>query len=173
MRYALFIVDDAVFLIAVLEIFYSSFIDKEKAMTKHQSLLDTSNKLFAILTKELNVNTVYIARRDEKVMTVINARNEDRTIVTPSMQVSYDDSNCRYVHENPSGTRSFKNLMTDSETKDRPITEQLQVKTFLGITIQRMNGVPFGTLCIMDLKKRRLPMIRSPLSNRLLTCCLT
>ncbi|GAK14321.1 STAS domain-containing protein [Geomicrobium sp. JCM 19039] len=119
-------------------------------MTKHQSLLDTSNKLFAILTKELNVNTVYIARRDEKVMTVINARNEDRTIVTPSMQVSYDDSNCRYVHENPSGTRSFKNLMTDSETKDRPITEQLQVKTFLGITIQRMNGVPFGTLCIMD-----------------------
>ncbi|MBM7633187.1 GAF domain-containing protein [Geomicrobium sediminis] len=116
----------------------------------HESLVDVSNQLFELIVDELEVNTAYVARRDDNVMTVLNSHNKTEEIVPSDVVVNYEDSNCKLVLENPDQVRSVSNLFTDVETKDRTVTEQFQVKAFLGVSLHRKNGKPFGTLCVMD-----------------------
>lgn len=116
----------------------------------HESLVDVSNQLFELIVDELGVNTAYVARRDDNVMTVLNSHNKTEEIVPSDVVVNYEDSNCKLVLENPEHVRSISNLFTDVETKDRTVTEQFQVKAFLGVSLYRKNGQPFGTLCVMD-----------------------
>ncbi|WP_186370697.1 GAF domain-containing protein [Shouchella miscanthi] len=121
----------------------------------HDSLIEVSNKLFKCLAQQLDVNTAYIAKKEPGYMDVVNAYNRDREIVTNDMSVEYKESNCKYVLENEAGIQYFTNLMTNANTAERPITEKLQVKAFLGVSIYGSSGEPFGTLCVMDEEERQ------------------
>ncbi|MFS0805797.1 GAF domain-containing protein [Shouchella sp. 1P01AA] len=126
----------------------------EESYQNHDSLIDVSDKLFTCLVDKLNVNTAYVAKKEKNSMDVINSYNVDKQIVTNDMSVEYTESNCKYVLENQAGVQYFTNLMTNLETADRTITEQLQVKAFLGVTLYGSSGKPFGTLCVMDEEER-------------------
>lgn len=126
----------------------------KESYQNHDSLIDVSNKLFTCLVDKLNVNTAYIAKKEHDVMDVINSYNVDKKIVTNDMAVDYKESNCKYVLENEAGIQYFTNLMTNLETAERTITEQLNVKAFLGVTLYGASGQSFGTLCVMDEEER-------------------
>ncbi|KMK75815.1 GAF domain-containing protein [Alkalihalobacillus pseudalcaliphilus] len=116
----------------------------------HQSLVAVSERLFRLMTEKLDVNTAYIAKKDKNEMTVINSYNKNETIVPNNISVDYDESNCKLVLENAKQMRTFMNLMVNKETRERKITEELQVKAFIGVSLNRTDGNEFGTLCLMD-----------------------
>lgn len=123
--------------------------------SSHESLVAVSDKLFEIIIEELNVSTAYIARKDRHVMTVVNSYNRDEEIVPKEYDLDYEESNCKLVLQAEDGSKSISNLMQDVLTKDRRITEELQVKGFLGVTLRSVEGDVFGTLCVMDKKDKQ------------------
>lgn len=116
-------------------------------------MVAVSDKLFEIIIEELNVSTAYIARKDRHVMIVVNSYNRDEEIVPKEYELDYEESNCKLVLQAEDGSKSISNLMQDVFTKNRRITEELQVKGFLGVTLRSVEGDIFGTLCVMDKKR--------------------
>ncbi|WP_461611025.1 GAF domain-containing protein [Cytobacillus kochii] len=125
-------------------------ISKVKDKTVYQSLVDTSTKLFELLTKNLDVNSAYIAKKVGNKMTVINSYNKVEFIIPDDIAVDYQESNCKLVLENNEPAKTVMNLMADEETKKRKITDELGVKAFIGVPLNRTDGSNFGTLCLMD-----------------------
>ena len=120
-----------------------------KRISTHESLKAVSYKLFEVISEELEVNTAYVAQKGSNAMKVISSFNKDHFIVPEGFEVSYDGSHCRLIIQNDEGVMHTNNLGSFNLTKDMEVTEQLEVKGYLGVTLRDYYGNNFGTLCVM------------------------
>ncbi|WP_281863362.1 STAS domain-containing protein [Planomicrobium okeanokoites] len=125
-----------------------------KRISTHESLKAVSYKLFEVISEELEVNTAYVAQKGSKAMKVISSFNKDHFIVPEGFEVSYDGSHCRLIIQNDEGVMHTNNLGSFNLTKDMEVTEQLEVKGYLGVTLRDYYGNIFGTLCVMDKEEK-------------------
>lgn len=125
-----------------------------KRISTHESLKAVSYKLFEVISDELEVNTAYVAPKGSKAMKVISSFNKDHFIVPEGFEVSYDGSHCRLIIQNDEGVMHTNNLGSFNLTKDMEVTEQLEVKGYLGVTLRDYYGNTFGTLCVMDKEEK-------------------
>lgn len=129
-------------------------MQETKRVSTHDSLKAVSYKLFEVISDELDVNTAYVAQKGSKAMKVISSFNKDHFIVPEGFQVTYDGSHCRLIIQNDEGVMHTNNLGSFSLTKDMEVTEQLEVKGYLGVTLRDYYGNIFGTLCVMDKEEK-------------------
>lgn len=125
-----------------------------KRLSTHQSLKAVSYKLFEVISDELDVNTAYVTQRGPKAMEVISSFNRDHYIIPEGYQVDFDGTYCRLILENDQDVMHTNNLGAFNLTRDLEVTEQLQVKGFLGVTLHDFYGREFGTLCVMDKEEK-------------------
>jgi len=69
--------------------------------------------------------------------------------------VEYGDTYCRLIIMNEKNYMNTNNLTKDLVTSKLEVTEQLNVKGFLGVTLTDLNGNVFGTLCVMDKEEKK------------------
>lgn len=126
----------------------------KNAIPEHSSLKSISSKMFSVISKYLNVNSVYVTRRGETAMTVLSSFNKEEMIIPEGYSVEYGGTYCRLIIMNENDTMHTGNLMKDEITKQLEVTSQLNVKGFLGVTIKDLKGDVFGTLCVMDKEEK-------------------
>lgn len=120
----------------------------------HDALKAVSYKLFQMISDELGVNTAYVTQRGPKAMNVISSFNKDRNIIPEGYAVDYDGTYCRLIIQSDEDVMHTNNLGIFTLTKDLEVTEQLEVKGFLGVTLRDFHGNVFGTLCVMDTEEK-------------------
>lgn len=125
-----------------------------KRISTHESLKAVSYKLFEVISEELEVNTAYVTQRGPKAMEVISSFNRDHYIIPEGYQVDYDGTYCRLIIQSDEEAMHTNNLGLFTLTKDLEVTEQLEVKGFLGVTLRDFYGNVFGTLCVMDKEEK-------------------
>ena len=125
-----------------------------KRISTHDSLRAVSYKLFEVISDELDVNTAYVTQRGPKAMEVISSYNRDHYIIPEGYEVDYDGTYCRLIIQSDQEVMQTNNLGSFNLTKDLEVTEQLQVKGFLGVTLRDFYGRVFGTLCVMDTEEK-------------------
>lgn len=125
-----------------------------KRISTHESLKAVSYKLFEVISEELEVNTAYVTQRGPKAMEVISSFNRDHYIIPEGYQVDYDGTYCRLIIQSDEEAMHTNNLGSFTLTKDLEVTEQLEVKGFLGVTLRDFYGNVFGTLCVMDKEEK-------------------
>ncbi|MGI1798047.1 GAF domain-containing protein [Priestia sp. TRN 1309] len=129
-------------------------VDGENKVPHFYSLRSVSRKLFEVITKQLNVSTTYVTRRGETAMTVLSSYNEKEEIIPEGYSVEYGGTYCRLIIMNDGDVMHTANLMKDAVTRQLEVTDQLQVKGFLGVTLKDLKGNVFGTLCVMDKEEK-------------------
>ncbi|MGF9889210.1 GAF domain-containing protein [Priestia megaterium] len=129
-------------------------VDGENKVPHFYSLRSVSQKLFEVITKQLNVSTTYVTRRGETAMTVLSSYNEEEEIIPEGYSVEYGGTYCRLIIMNDGDVMHTANLMKDAVTRQLEVTDQLQVKGFLGVTLKDLKGNVFGTLCVMDKEEK-------------------
>lgn len=122
--------------------------------SNHASLKAVSYKLFKVVSDELGVNTAYVTFRDLKAMKVISSFNKEELIIPEGYEVDYDGTFCRLIIQSENESMHTNNLGYFTLTKDLEVTEQLEVKGFLGVTLRDFHGNVFGTLCVMDKEEK-------------------
>ncbi|WP_422124547.1 GAF domain-containing protein [Planococcus sp. X10-3] len=125
-----------------------------KRISTHNSLRAVSYKLFEVITDELDVNTAYVTQRGPKAMEVISSFNKDHYIIPEGYEVDYDGTYCRLIIQSDEEAMHTNNLGSFNLTKELEVTEQLEVKGFLGVTLRDFYGNVFGTLCVMDKEEK-------------------
>lgn len=129
-------------------------MQEKKTISTHDSLKTVSYKLFQVISDELDVNTAYVTQREPKAMRVISSFNKDHYIIPEGYEVDYDGTYCRLILESEKEAMYTNNLGRFNLTKDLEVTDQLEVKGFLGVTLRDFYGNVFGTLCVMDKEER-------------------
>ncbi|MCA0971483.1 STAS domain-containing protein [Halobacillus litoralis] len=115
-----------------------------------QSLKIASQKMFHVITKQLDVNTAYVTRKDPTSMTVFSSFNKNEEIIQEGLSVEYSDTFCRLIITNKDAVLNTVNLQKDELAKKLEATSNLEVKGFLGVSLLDSNGEVFGTLCALD-----------------------
>ncbi|WP_347551542.1 STAS domain-containing protein [Pseudalkalibacillus hwajinpoensis] len=118
------------------------------------SLKTASKRLFKLISERLNVNTAYVTKRGNNAMTVLSSFNEKEEIIPEGYEVEYSGTYCRLIIGNEHNAMNTVNLTKDKLTEQLEVTSQLQVKGFLGVTLTKLNGEVFGTLCVMDKEEK-------------------
>lgn len=126
----------------------------ENSFPEFYSLKSVSSKMFELISKQLNVNSVYVTRREETAMTVLSSYNREDGIIPEGYRVEYSDTYCRLVIMNDEEIMHTANLTKDEITSKLEVTSQLKVKGFLGVTLKDLKGNVFGTLCVMDKEEK-------------------
>lgn len=130
-------------------------MQEQKMMSTHDSLKAVSYKLFKVISDELGINTAYVTQRGPKAMKVISSFNKDHYIIPEGYEVDYDGTYCRLIIQNEQEAMHTDNLGSFHLTKGLEVTEQLEVKGFLGVTLRDFYGNVFGTLCVMDKEEKQ------------------
>lgn len=129
-------------------------MNKKQRFSTHESLKAVSYKLFQVISDELGVNTAYVTQRGPTAMKVISSFNKDHYIIPEGYAVDYDGTYCRLIIQSEQEAMHTNNLGSFNLTKDLEVTEQLEVKGFLGVTLRDFYGEVFGTLCVMDKEEK-------------------
>lgn len=126
----------------------------EQTSPTYYSLRTVSSKMFALISKQLNVQTAYITKRGETAMTVLSSYNREEQIIPEGYSVEYGGTYCRLIIKNEGDAMHTANLMKDAITRELEVSGQLNVKGFLGVTLKDLKGNVFGTLCVMDKEEK-------------------
>ncbi|WP_246363878.1 GAF domain-containing protein [Halobacillus locisalis] len=124
------------------------------ASSEFQSLKKASQKMFSVITQQLNVNSAYITQKGSNAMTVISSYNEDEVVIEEGLAVDYGDTFCRLIINNEQAALNAVNLQKDELAKELEATSALGVKGFLGVSLLDSNGEVFGTLCALDKEEK-------------------
>ncbi|MCA0984741.1 GAF domain-containing protein [Halobacillus yeomjeoni] len=119
-------------------------------LSDFDSLKTVSKKIFKIISKQLNVNTAYVTKRGDQSTTILSSYNDDEVIIPEGYEVEHSGTYCQYVISNEDNAMTTTDLTTDELTREMEATSQLNVKGFLGVTLNDTHGKVFGTLCVMD-----------------------
>ncbi|QHT47711.1 GAF domain-containing protein [Bacillus sp. SB49] len=122
--------------------------------TDFQSLRTASRKMFHIISEHLDVQTAYIAKKDDTTMTVLSSYNRDEGIINEGYTVDYGGTYCRFILNSRNKTMTTENLMQEARTKDLEVTGELRKRGFLGVELTDVDGNTFGTLCVMDSEEK-------------------
>ncbi|WP_163528123.1 GAF domain-containing protein [Halobacillus ihumii] len=119
------------------------------------SVKEAADEILEHVSKVIDVNTVYIAKKDNGHMNIIDAYNHSDHILDANIRMDYEQSFCQFVIE--SGEEVFTSndlsLHYIKENADLPV--DVSVKAFMGVKIFDREGREFGTLCVMDQEPRK------------------
>ncbi|WP_431801883.1 STAS domain-containing protein [Halobacillus andaensis] len=121
---------------------------------EYSSVEEAASNLLVHISEFINVNTVYIAKKEIDHMQVIASYNREAPIVDAELQVNYDDSYCQFVMESDDAHFKTINLTEEEATAHVKLAKELGVKAFMGVKLYDKDDCEFGTLCVMDREVR-------------------
>ncbi|GGG23963.1 sensor domain-containing diguanylate cyclase [Paenibacillus abyssi] len=121
---------------------------------KSRTVLEIANNVLEVLKDFIGVNTLFVATNDGLNNTIIRAYNRDEILVEEGSILPLHKTYCSLVFESDSGSVTISDTMKDPLSSVMPITQVLGSASFIGFPIKVSNNPAYGTLCVMDRKKR-------------------
>ncbi|SDW46714.1 rsbT co-antagonist protein RsbR [Marinococcus luteus] len=120
------------------------------------SIEEMAEEIMSVIAESLQVDSVYIAKKEDTYMDVLRAyNNHGEALVSEGMKVEHEASFCQYVLKNDDQEYfHFSDAVNDEETKELLMPKNFNVHTFLGVYIKNQDGGPFGTLCVLNREPR-------------------
>ncbi|NJP37563.1 GAF domain-containing protein [Bacillus luteus] len=119
------------------------------------SLHVVSQRVFKLIAQELDMNSVYIVKKNGSQMHVFSVYNRYDVIVPEGFNVPYQEAYCSHVLSSETGDFQADDLRGHDSTKEMHITEELGAKGFIGVPLCNRTGEVFGTLCALDKQEKR------------------
>ncbi|MFG6150562.1 STAS domain-containing protein [Halobacillus sp. B23F22_1] len=122
---------------------------------EYYSVEEAADELLLQISEFIGVNTVYIAKKEESYMQVLDSYNKSKHVVDSDLQVNYEDSYCQFVMESTDNHFKTFNLSTEEATTHMKLAKELGAKAFMGVKLYGKDHEEFGTLCVMDLEEKQ------------------
>ncbi|UOR10528.1 GAF domain-containing protein [Halobacillus amylolyticus] len=118
------------------------------------SVKEAANEILKHVSQILDVNTVYIAKKEDGYVDVIEAYNRDEHLLDANVKINYEETYCQFVIETGGKIFTSTNMSQDPVAKNLNLYPSVQVQAFMGAKIFDKDNKEFGTLCVMDQKPR-------------------
>ncbi len=113
-----------------------------------QPLEEQANKVLAVLSEFLGINTLFVAVNDGTTNVIVASRNRHAVLVEPSRS-PLAEAYCRVVIEDRQYVE-IPDTVKNPRTSVLPPTHRLGSTVFVGVPLVLRDGRVIGTLCGMD-----------------------
>lgn len=117
---------------------------------KFQNFNDAANQILTMLSKQLDINTLFIAENDGKTNTIKKAFNRREELVVEDSQSPLDQTFCSLAINYGQEPLLIEDISKDESAAELPIASQFGNGAFIGIPIYYENGEVYGTICGLD-----------------------
>ncbi|MGM0896553.1 MAG: GAF domain-containing protein [Bacillota bacterium] len=117
---------------------------------KFQNFNDAANQILAMLSKQMDINTLFIAENDGKTNTIKKAFNRGEELVTEDSQSPLDQTFCSLAINYGQEPLLIEDISKDESAGKLEIAAQFGNGAFIGIPIYYESGEVYGTICGLD-----------------------
>lgn len=117
---------------------------------KFQNFNDAANQILNMLSKQMDINTLFIAENDGKTNTIKKAFNRHEELVVEDSQSPLDQTFCSLAINYGQEPLLIEDISKDDNAGKLEISAQFGNGAFIGIPIYYESGEVYGTICGLD-----------------------
>ncbi|ANU20619.1 hypothetical protein BBI15_10520 [Planococcus plakortidis] len=117
---------------------------------KFQNFNDAANQILSMLSKQMDINTLFIAENDGKTNIIKKAINRNEKLVVEDSQSPLDQTFCSLTINYGQEPLVIEDISKDGDAAKLPVAAQFGNGAFIGIPIYFESGEVYGTICGLD-----------------------
>lgn len=121
-----------------------------KKLKSFQNFDEAAEHILHMLSKQMNINTLFIAKNDgitNKIIKSVNAREE---LVQEGSSTPFEQTFCSLSVNYGEDPLKIADISKSADAEKLPIASQFSNGSFMGIPIYYDNGDVYGTICGLD-----------------------
>lgn len=111
---------------------------------------EAAERILEMLSKQLKINTLFIAKNDGKTNEIIKTRNAKEELVTEGSLVPLENTFCSLSLNYGETPLVIKDISNSEMAESLEIASQFGNGSFIGIPVYYENGDIYGTICGLD-----------------------
>lgn len=121
-----------------------------RKMNEFRNFEDAAEHILQLLSKQMNINTLFIAHNDGQTNHIVKAINTDKELVKEGSASPLKQTFCSLSINYGESPLVIEDISTDSLASQLDSASDFNNGSFIGIPIYRDNGEVYGTICAMD-----------------------
>lgn len=121
-----------------------------RRMNEFRNFEDAAEHILQLLSKQMNINTLFIAKNDGETNHIVKAINTDEELVTEGSSAPLEQTFCSLSINYGENPLVIEDISSDFLASQLDIAPNFNNGSFIGIPIYRNNGEVYGTICAMD-----------------------
>lgn len=121
-------------------------------MKTYRNFDDAAESILQLMSKFIEINTLFIAKNDSHKNQIVKAYNQDYTLLEEGSELPFKETFCKLSVDKGRDILIVSDLANSELTKNLNVTKDLGGGCFIGIPIYYENGENYGTICGLDTK---------------------
>ncbi len=111
---------------------------------------DAAAHILQLLSKQIGLNSLFIAKNDGHTNHIIKVHNHDKKLVEEGNSMPLPESYCSLSINHGAKPLIIENVSENELTRSMKITENYQQGTFVGVPVYYSDQTVYGTICGLD-----------------------
>lgn len=112
--------------------------------------------ILQLLSKQIGINSIFIAKNDGQTNNIIKVYNSDRELVKEGSSMPLPESFCSLSINHGSSALVIEDVSKNELTRSMEITANYGNGTFVGVPVYYNDGSVYGTICGLDDRYHKL-----------------
>lgn len=115
-----------------------------------QNFDDAADSILKMISKIVDMNTIFIAKNDKKTNRIVKAVNTKEVLVDEGDELPFKDTYCKLSVDHGREILVIEDITKNDLSQSLQVTDNLGSGSFIGIPIYYENGDNYGTICGLD-----------------------
>ncbi|WP_349774005.1 GAF domain-containing protein [Fictibacillus phosphorivorans] len=114
---------------------------------------EATENILTFMSKLININTLFIAKNDQKVNEIKKVINKEETLLEEGSTLPFHETFCKISVDKGREILMIEDINENERTKELSVTASLGGGSFIAIPIYYEDGENYGTICGLDTKR--------------------
>ncbi|OOE14975.1 histidine kinase [Fictibacillus arsenicus] len=111
---------------------------------------EATENILNFMSKLININTLFIAKNDQKVNEIKKVINKEQTLLEEGSTLPFHETFCKVSVDQGKEILLIEDILENEHTKHLNVTASLGSGSFIAIPIYYEDGENYGTICGLD-----------------------
>jgi rsbT co-antagonist protein RsbR len=111
---------------------------------------EATENILTFMSKLININTLFIAKNDQKVNEIKKVVNKEQTLLEEGSSLPFHETFCKISVDQGKEILLIEDILENERTKQLSVTASLGSGSFIAIPIYYEDGENYGTICGLD-----------------------
>ncbi|ANU26665.1 STAS domain-containing protein [Planococcus versutus] len=125
-------------------------VGNKEQVKKFGNFDEVASHILALLSKQIGINSLFIAKNDGQTNDILKVHNKKKTLVEEGSSMPLSQSYCNLSVNHGSQPLVIEDVSENELTRSMKVTENFGRGTFVGIPVYYSDHTVYGTICGLD-----------------------
>ncbi|WP_174731258.1 STAS domain-containing protein [Mesobacillus harenae] len=129
-----------------------SSVSRQNSTYVFKNFDEAADSILKMMSKLLDINTLFIAKNDNVSNEVIKVLNKNETLLQAGETMPFEETFCKLSVDYGKKVLIIPDITKSELTKSLKVTDELGSGSFVGLPVFYEDGSNYGTICALDTK---------------------